>query len=96
MKESVEPIVVEQTFNAPIDTVWNSITQIDLMRRWFFENIPDFRPEVGFETQFKVATRDRTIVRGGSSFTATPTKKKDPTQIIDNTAISPHSIAPIT
>lgn len=48
------PIVVEQTFDASIDEVWNAIVHVDQMRQWFFETISDFEPEVGFETQFNV------------------------------------------
>ena len=59
MRSSDEPIVVEQTFNATIDTVWKAITQVDLMRQWYFDNIPAFRPEVGFETQFNVRSQGR-------------------------------------
>jgi uncharacterized protein YndB with AHSA1/START domain len=59
VKSGDEPIVVEQTFDATIDTVWKAITQIDLMRQWYFDNIPSFRPEVGFETQFNVRSQDR-------------------------------------
>jgi len=49
MRKNDEPIIVEQTFNRSIDTVWNSVTEIDQMRQWYFENIPSFKPEVGFE-----------------------------------------------
>ncbi|UCG53344.1 MAG: SRPBCC domain-containing protein [Candidatus Latescibacterota bacterium] len=59
MRTDDGPIIVEQTFNRSIDTVWNSITEIDQMRRWFFENIPSFKPEVGFETQFNVRSQGR-------------------------------------
>ncbi len=50
MRKNEKPIIVEQTFNSSIDTVWNSITEIDQMRQWYFENIPSFKPKVGFET----------------------------------------------
>ena len=59
MRKTDKPIIVEQTFNTSIDTVWNSITEIDQMRQWYFENIPSFKPEVGFETQFNVQSQDR-------------------------------------
>ncbi|MCX6835793.1 MAG: SRPBCC domain-containing protein [candidate division Zixibacteria bacterium] len=62
MRKDDAPIIVEQTFNATIDTVWNSITKIDLMRQWYFDNIPAFRPEVGFETQFNVSSGDRNFL----------------------------------
>ena len=50
----VGPIVVEQTYNAPIAVVWKAITDKDQMRQWFFEPMTDFEPEVGFETEFEV------------------------------------------
>jgi uncharacterized protein YndB with AHSA1/START domain len=49
MKSNEEPIIIEQTFNRPVEIVWNSITDIKLMRQWYFDNIPSFKPEVGFE-----------------------------------------------
>lgn len=48
------PIVVEQTYNAPIAVVWKAITDKDQMRQWFFEPMTEFEPEVGFETEFDV------------------------------------------
>lgn len=54
MPMNTDPIVVEQTYNAPIVVVWNAITDKDQMRQWFFETINDFKPEVGFETEFNV------------------------------------------
>ena len=62
MKKNEEPIVVEQTFNASVDTVWNAITGIDRMHQWYFNNIPSFNPEVGFETQFNVQSKDRNFM----------------------------------
>ena len=62
MKENDEPIIVEQSFNASIDAVWNSITEINQMRKWYFKNIPSFKPEVGFETQFNVQSQDRNFL----------------------------------
>ena len=59
MRKNDEPVVVEQTFNTSIDAVWSAITEIDQMRQWYFENIPSFKPEVGFKTQFNVQSQDR-------------------------------------
>ena len=58
MKKS-EPVIVEQTYNASIDKVWNAITDRDQMREWFFDTIDSFKPEVGFETQFNVRANDK-------------------------------------
>ena len=62
MRKNDEPVVVEQTFNTSIDTVWNSITRIEQMRQWYFENIPAFKAEVGFETQFNVHSQGRNFL----------------------------------
>jgi len=62
VKKDEEPIIVEQTFHASIETVWKSITEIDRMRQWYFENIPSFEPAVGFETQFNVKSQERNFL----------------------------------
>jgi uncharacterized protein YndB with AHSA1/START domain len=59
MRKDEEPVIVEQTFESEIHTVWDAITNIDLMRRWYFENIPDFKAEVGFKTRFTVTSEGR-------------------------------------
>lgn len=48
------PIVVEQAFNVPKATLWRTITEHQRMIKWFFDNIPEFKAEVGFKTQFNV------------------------------------------
>jgi len=62
MRKGDDPIIVEQSFNTSIESVWKAITDIDQMRQWFFENIPSFKPEVGFETQFNVQSQDRNFL----------------------------------
>lgn len=49
-----EPIIIERTFNASVETVWKAITEKDQMKQWYFNAIDDFKPEVGFQTQFNV------------------------------------------
>lgn len=56
---SFEPIVVEQLFPVQPDAVWQAVTKPDLMRQWYFEEIHDFRAEVGFETQFDIEVNGR-------------------------------------
>jgi len=62
MKKNEEPIIVEQTFNTSVDAVWNAITGIDQMRKWYFESISSFKPEVGFETQFNINSQDNNFL----------------------------------
>ncbi len=47
-----EPLIVERTYSAPIEKVWESITNRDQMKEWYF-NIESFEPEVGFEFKFE-------------------------------------------
>ncbi len=59
MQFNEEPIVVEQLIDASLEAVWNAITRVDQMREWYFEVIPAFKPEVGFETRFDIRNEDR-------------------------------------
>ena len=48
-----EAVVIERTFNAPIARVWKALTDVEDMRRWYFD-LKEFKPEVGFEFEFTV------------------------------------------
>ncbi len=52
-------IVVEQVFNSSVQEVWDAITKLEQMKKWFFNNIPSFEPVVGFQTRFTVKSKDR-------------------------------------
>jgi uncharacterized protein YndB with AHSA1/START domain len=75
MRKDDDPIIVEQTFHMSVETVWNSITKIGQMRQWYFENIPSFKPEVGFETQFNVQSKDRNFLHMWKVTEVVPLKK---------------------
>jgi uncharacterized protein YndB with AHSA1/START domain len=61
MKSNENPIIVTQIFNNSIKEVWNAITELQQMKKWFFQNIPSFNPEVGFQTEFIVQSDLRTF-----------------------------------
>ncbi|WP_293301211.1 SRPBCC domain-containing protein [Pedobacter sp. UBA4863] len=46
-----DSILVERTFNAPIDKVWRALTAHTEMKKWYF-NIEKFEPKVGFKFDF--------------------------------------------
>ena len=48
-----EPVIVERTFSAPIARVWKALTDVQEMRRWYFD-LKEFKLEVGFEFEFTV------------------------------------------
>ncbi len=69
------PVVVEQSFNQSVETVWNALTQINLMKKWYFDNIPDFKPIVGFKTQFNVTSTTRDFLHYWKITEVIPMKK---------------------
>ncbi len=48
------PVVIERTFAASQDAVWEAITDPAQMKRWYIPNIESFKPKVGFRTEFNV------------------------------------------
>lgn len=61
MKSSEAPIIVEASFSTPPERVWQAITDPAEMRQWYFPQIEEFRPELGFETKFTVALEERSF-----------------------------------
>jgi uncharacterized protein YndB with AHSA1/START domain len=56
-----EPLVIERTYNAPAEMVWNALTDSKQMQQWYF-TIPDFKPVVGFEFQFEGGSEQETYL----------------------------------
>ncbi len=59
MRKEDPPVVVKQSFNVSAERLWEAITNIDEMREWFFPNIPEFEPKIGFNTKFTVTNEGR-------------------------------------
>jgi uncharacterized protein YndB with AHSA1/START domain len=51
--DSAEAVTVERVLNAPIACVWEALTDVEQMRKWYFD-LKDFKPQVGFEFDFVV------------------------------------------
>jgi uncharacterized protein YndB with AHSA1/START domain len=45
------PFVIEITYDAKPDRVWQAITDKEKMKEWYFD-LKEFKPEVGFEFEF--------------------------------------------
>lgn len=52
-KESAEAIILERSFDAPVERVWTALTDVNQMREWYFD-LKEFKPQVGFEFEFVV------------------------------------------
>ncbi len=59
------PVIVNQVLDAPVKLVWESITNPEHMKKWYFAGMPDFKPVVGFTTSFVMNSEN------GNIFTAT-------------------------
>lgn len=70
-----DPIVITQTFEAPITNVWNALTVHSEMVQWYFSNIPSFDPTEGFETAFTVQTEERVFPHTWKITEVIPMKK---------------------
>jgi uncharacterized protein YndB with AHSA1/START domain len=46
-----DPLVIERTYNAPIDKVWSALTNNDELKNWYFK-LEEFKPEIGFKFDF--------------------------------------------
>jgi len=58
----IQPIVIEQVFNVSAEIIWNALTHLKEMTSWYFENIPNFKAEIGFKAPpFVVSSGERTF-----------------------------------
>ena len=48
-----DAIIVERTFDAPVERVWTALTDVNEMAQWYFD-INEFQPEIGCEFEFVV------------------------------------------
>ncbi|WP_053991294.1 SRPBCC domain-containing protein [Mangrovimonas sp. TPBH4] len=75
MKRSDPPIIIIQEFEVPVAQVWKAITEHKQMLQWFFENIPEFKAEKGFHTQFNVKAPSRDFLHLWTIEEVLPNKK---------------------
>ena len=55
------PFVIERTYNAPVEKVWQAITDKEQMKQWYFD-MPAFMPEVGAEFSFSGGTEEHSYL----------------------------------
>lgn len=51
--------MLEYPINTSVDKLWSALVDLEEMVQWYFDNIPDFKAEVGFQTQFLIANEGR-------------------------------------
>jgi len=75
MKISDSPIIIEQKYNANAEQLWQALTNFEQMKQWYFENLPAFKPAVGFETAFVVHNEGRTFTHLWKVLSVRPLKE---------------------
>ncbi len=48
----MKKVVVEEIYEASVESVWKALTDKDEMKKWYFD-LSEFKPEVGFKFQFE-------------------------------------------
>ncbi len=55
-----QPIIITHSYpSCTSEQLWHALTNISEMKQWYFEAIPDFKPEVGFYTSFLLTNEGR-------------------------------------
>ena len=67
-------IVIERIYEAPIEKVWEALTNKDQMKHWYFA-VADFKAEVGFEFQFSAESNGKTYLHKCKVVEAKPITK---------------------
>ena len=75
MKTSQPPIIVSQAYQATSLEIWNAVTQPQQMRKWYFEQMEDFKAEEGFKTQFTIQHNNRSFTHCWEIAEVIPHKK---------------------
>ncbi len=69
-----EPVVVERTYDAPVERVWAALTEKERIKKWYFD-VSDFHPVVGFEFQFTAGTETKKFLHLCTITEVVPRKK---------------------
>lgn len=56
-----DPVIIERSFNAPIEKVWQAIIDNKEMKEWYFD-LEEFKAEPGFKFQFTGGTETNTYL----------------------------------
>ncbi|NNJ89611.1 MAG: SRPBCC domain-containing protein [Eudoraea sp.] len=75
MKKTDPPIVVEAHFENGAETLWKALTSYSEMKKWYFEVLKDFQPEVGFKTAFSLSSENRMFTHQWEVIEVIPEKK---------------------
>ena len=70
-----DKLMIERIYNAPVEKVWNALTDKEQMKKWYFPQMDAFEPEPGFQTQFNVNNEGKDYLHIWKVGEAVPLKK---------------------
>jgi uncharacterized protein YndB with AHSA1/START domain len=53
-----EPLIIERTYDVPVEVLWNAITDKNEMKKWYFD-MKEFKAEKDFEFSFEGGTENK-------------------------------------
>ena len=68
------PLVIERSYNASAEAVWQALTDKKKMKQWYFD-VSDFQPTVGFEFTFEGGSKEKKYTHLCKVTEAIPGKK---------------------
>ncbi len=58
----MDKVIVKEVIPKSSDVLWNLITELNHMKQWFFENLPEFEAKIGFKVEFNVVSGERSFL----------------------------------
>lgn len=80
------PIAVETVVNAPINKVWEALTNKDKMKEWYFD-LKEFEPRKDFEFRFTGGTDEHQYLHICKIIEAIPNKRLTHTWTYENVPV---------
>ena len=77
------PLIIKRIYNAPIEKVWDALTNKDQMKKWYFD-VPDFKPETGCKFHFNAGGNGKTFLHLCEVTAVTPLERISYTWKYDN------------
>ncbi|MDF3078543.1 MAG: hypothetical protein K0S09_2432 [Sphingobacteriaceae bacterium] len=71
---TVEPFVIERSFNAPAEKIWKAISDKEQMKQWYFD-LKEFEPKEGFQFTFEGGDGTNTFLHLCEVLEVEPNKK---------------------
>ncbi len=72
--QTQQPFVIERSYNASAEKIWQAITDKNQMKQWYFD-VDDFKPELGFEFRFDGKSDEKTYHHVCKIIEVIPNKK---------------------